>query len=144
MDTHEAVVAAIRLANAEFYDAIEAGALDRMEAVWSHDNNVRCIHPGWDVLVGWARVRESWERIFENEERMRISPMEVYVYTGGDLAWVTCVETITVFQESSFDSIRAAATNLFIRRDGRWLMVHHHSSPIPVIVPQTASSEIIQ
>ena len=144
MESREATIEAITAANAEFYDAVEACAIDRMEAVWSHDANVRCVHPGWDVVVGWGRVRESWEYMFENEPQMRISPAEVYVQTSGDLAWVSCIENITVFQESSFESIQAAATNLFVRRGERWLMIHHHASPIPIIVPQTASSDTIQ
>jgi hypothetical protein len=59
------------------------------------------------------------------------------------LAWVICTENITIFNDSSFDSAQAVATNLFIRREGRWLMVHHHASPIPVIIPDD-SSDIIQ
>jgi ketosteroid isomerase-like protein len=144
METPETVLETVRVANAEFYDAIEACAMDRMEAVWSHDDNVRCVHPGWGLLVGWERVRESWERVFEGEPQMRVTPTGVYAFANGDLAWVTCVENISVFQDGSFDSVQAAATNLFIRRDARWLMVHHHASPIPIIVPQTAVSDTIQ
>jgi ketosteroid isomerase-like protein len=94
-------------------------------------------------LIGWPRVRESWEMIFEGGQRMRASPSDVWVRVIGDMAWVSCLENITVFGESSFDSAQAAATNLFIYRDNRWLMVHHHASPIPMIVPD-ASSDVIQ
>src|SRR6201991_3047616 len=133
----------IEQGNAGFYRALESNLLERMEEVWAHEDWVRCVHPGWDLIVGWPRVRESWEMIFEGGQRMRASPSEVWVQVIGDLAWVTCLENITVFGESSFDSAQAAATNLFISRDNRWLMVHHHASPIPMIVPD-ASSEVIQ
>jgi len=133
----------VEQANAAFYRALESSVLERMEEVWAHEDWVRCVHPGWEMIVGWLRVRESWEMIFEGGQRMRASPSEVWVQIRGDMAWVTCLENITVFGESSFDSAQAAATNLFMRRDERWLMVHHHASPIPMVVPD-ASSDVIQ
>jgi SnoaL-like domain len=133
----------VEQANAAFYRALESGVLERMEEVWAHEDWVRCVHPGWDMIVGWTRVRESWEMIFEGGQQMRASPSEVAVRVVGEMAWVSCLENITVFNESSFDSAQAAATNLFVRRDERWLMVHHHASPLPMIVPD-AASDVIQ
>jgi len=74
---------------------------------------------------------------------MRISPTDVVTSIVGDLAWVTCVENITVFADDSFDSVQALATNLFIRRQTGWLLVHHHASPTTAIVPDQ-SSDVIQ
>lgn len=133
----------VEQANAAFYRALESGMIERMDEVWAHEDWVRCVHPGWDMLTGWGRVHESWMMIFEGGQKMRASPSEVWVSISSDFAWVTCTENITVFNEASFDSAQAAATNLFVRRGGRWLMVHHHASPIPLIVPDTAS-DIIQ
>ena len=132
----------IEEANAAFYRAIESLDLERMTEVWAHESWVKCVHPGWEMISGWRRVRDSWSRIFEDGQRMRISPSAVSVNTEGDFAWVTCLENITVFEEASFDSVQAVATNLFIRRQGRWLMVHHHASPIPMIVADNSSDTI--
>ena len=129
-------------ANAEFYRAIESEEIERMDEVWSHEDWVGCVHPGWEMISGWQRVRESWRRIFEVGQKMRISPSEVSVHASGDVAWVCCTENITVFLDSSFDSTQAAATNLFVRREGSWLLVHHHASPIPMIVPESATETI--
>ena len=133
---------AIEEANTKFYRALESGDLERMEEVWAHEDWVRCVHPGWDLITGWQRVRESWEMIFEGGQKMRASPSEVWVRTTGELAVVTCTENITVFNEARFDSAQATATNLFVHTEGRWLMVHHHASPIPTIVPDTSSDTI--
>ena len=129
-------------ANTAFYRALESGILERMDDVWAHDDWVRCVHPGWSLLTGWNRVRESWEMIFESGQKLRATPSDVWVHMDGDFAWVTCTENITVFNESSFDSRLATATNLFNLRDGRWFMVHHHASPIPIVVPDNASDTI--
>jgi ketosteroid isomerase-like protein len=140
MNTEDRI--SVEQANTAFYRALESGMIERMDEVWAHDTWVRCVHPGWDMLTGWNQVRESWVMIFEGGQKMRASPSDVWVYVSGDFAWVICTENITIFNESSFDSAQAAATNLFIRRDGRWLMVHHHASAIPVIVPDDSSDTI--
>ena len=129
-------------ANTAFYRALESGMLERMDEVWAHEDWVRCVHPGWDLLTGWVRVRDSWEMIFESGQKLRATPSDVWVHIDKDFAWVTCTENITVFNESSFDSALAAATNLFVLREGRWLMVHHHASPIPIVVPDNSSDTI--
>jgi ketosteroid isomerase-like protein len=141
MSTEEKI--SVEQANTAFYRALESGVIERMDDVWAHDAWIRCVHPGWDILTGWNQVRESWVMIFEGGQKMRASPSDVWVHLSGDLAWVICTENITIFNDSSFDSAQAVATNLFIRREGRWLMVHHHASPIPVIIPDD-SSDIIQ
>lgn len=133
---------AVEAANLAFYRALESQQIELIDELWAHESWVRCVHPGWDVISGWQRVRESWLRVFEGGHKMRVSPTDIFVQVEGSLAWVTCTENITVFDSTSFDTAQAAATNLFIRRNGRWLMVLHHASPIPMIVPDTSSNTI--
>jgi len=45
-------------ANTAFYRALESGMLERMDDVWAHEDWVRCVHPGWDLLTGWIRVKQ--------------------------------------------------------------------------------------
>jgi len=33
--------------------------------------------------------------------------------------------------ETDFTTARVEATNIFVRRQGRWRMVHHHTTPLP-------------
>ncbi len=87
-------VAAVEQANARFYQAFETLDLARMELVWSHGEHVKCVHPGWPILVGWDAVRSSWATIFENTAEMRFTLSDVRASAGGDLAWVTCTENI--------------------------------------------------
>ena len=35
--------------NAEFYHAFESLSTEMMDQLWKHDENVVCIHPGWDL-----------------------------------------------------------------------------------------------
>ena len=137
------VTTSIEALNLEFYRAVEGASIERMDQIWLQEAWVKCVHPGWDIIAGWQNVRDSWVRIFESGQKMRISPTDVKVTTSEGFAWVTCTENITVFAENSFDSVQAVATNLFTLRDDRWLMIHHHASPVPTIIPDQ-SSDIIQ
>lgn len=119
-------------ANRRFYSAMESLDLEQMDSVWLHDEWVKCIHPGWELIEGWEEIRRSWMAIFANTAMMRISPSSVSVKVDRNLAVVFCIENIIASAGGEFNSARALATNVFILSDDNWLMVHHHASPLPV------------
>jgi ketosteroid isomerase-like protein len=123
---------AVRAANHRFYAAFESLDLAQMEAVWAHDDAVECVQPGWDLLLGWDEVRERWERIFANTKRVRVALSCEWVRVEGDVAWVACTARITTAFAEGFDEDIVQATNIFLRRDGQWLLVVHHASPVPI------------
>jgi ketosteroid isomerase-like protein len=61
---------------------------------------------------------------------MHFTPHILHVSVKGDLAWVVCVEAIQSRHGDREQENQVLATNLFEQRDGRWLMIHHHASPI--------------
>ena len=77
-------VKAVTEANEEFYAAFEALDMDRMEACWLHDEEVRCIHPGWDVMTGWPQVGRSWVAIFANSAYIQFFLTDVRVHVRLD------------------------------------------------------------
>ena len=78
MSEEEKVLAA----NQSFYVALEALDIEGMDAVWLHEDWVACLHPGWELLLGWEFIRDSWQRIFENTRRMKLDPEKVNVFGG--------------------------------------------------------------
>jgi ketosteroid isomerase-like protein len=122
---------AVRAANTRFYAAFESLDLAEMEAVWDHDEEVECVHPGWDLLLGWDEVRERWARLFANARRVRIALSSVWVRIEGNVGWVACTEHVTTAFADGFDDAMVQATNIFVRRDEGWMLVAHHASPLP-------------
>ena len=120
----------VEQANASFYQAFETLDLARMDLVWAHGPHVKCVHPGWPILIGWAAVRASWEAIFQNTEEMRFTLSDVRAAAGGDLAWVTCTENIFSEVQGRLAVTSVLATNLFERGADGWRMVHHHASHV--------------
>jgi ketosteroid isomerase-like protein len=133
---------ALREANDSFYRALETLDLPAMEALWSHEDWVRCIHPGQEVIVGWPEIRRSWEQIFASTRWIRVTTTAVAVQLLGPVALVACSENITAANESDVGLAVAQATNLFQRTPDGWRLVVHHASPAPVQLtsPETGSA----
>jgi ketosteroid isomerase-like protein len=121
---------AILRAHKAFYAAFEAMDFDAMGRVWARRPTDTCIHPGWEVLTGWAEIRESWRAIFANTGFMRFEATDVQVDVVSDTGRVTCVENIFSVIDGHTIHSRVATTNLFVRTGEGWRMVLHHGSPI--------------
>ena len=131
--------AAVREANERFYRAFESLDLAEMDQVWAHGDHVACVHPGWSRLHGWEDVRRSWAAIFQSTTEMRFTITDVRVEVRGDLAWVHCTENILSDTRGGLSITAILATDVFERRAGRWLLVHHHASH--VLAPQDPGPE---
>lgn len=123
-------VEAALAANDAFYRAFESLDRSRMEAVWLPSDEILCVHPGAGVLVGWEAVMAGWDRIFAGTVSMRFTQRSVQVGVAADVAWVVLVEDIASVHPDGRGHGLVQATNLFRRVDDRWLMLHHHGSPL--------------
>jgi len=133
---------ALREANDSFYRALEGLELEAMDRIWLHEGWVRCVHPGWDAIVGWPAIRKSWEQIFESTSWMRVTPTSVEVEAFGDVGVVACSENISARHEGDVGLAVAQATNLYRRTSEGWRLFHHHASSAPVQVTQPFSGTV--
>lgn len=113
---------AILAANDTFYRAFSLRDADAMDELWARSHPVACIHPGWPVLSGRSVVMESWRRVLENPHSPRISCLHAKVHRLGDVAFVTCFESV--------QGALLSATNVFVLEDGEWTMAHHQAGPV--------------
>lgn len=127
----------VRSANQRFYAAFESLDMAEMESAWAHDDNVECVQPGGELLLGWDEVRGSWARIFANTKRVRIALSSIWIRVEGDVGWVACTEHVTTAFTDGFDEAVIQATNIFVRTDNDWHLVAHHASPLPAPTSST-------
>jgi ketosteroid isomerase-like protein len=132
----------LREANERFYRALEGLDLAGMDEVWHHGADVRCIHPGWDALLGWDAVRASFDQIFTSTRWIRVIPTDVRLQVIGDVGLVACSENITATQDDDVGVAVAQATNVFRQTAQGWRMILHHASPAPVRVTQPFSGTV--
>ena len=118
--------AGLSAANARFYQALEAGDLDVMIDVWSHEDTISCAHPGRPPLVGWPATAASWTAIFSGGGNPQVIVTEERLVRRGSIGWVTVTENMI----SDGHTGAASAINVF-EHDGRtWRLVAHHAAPV--------------
>jgi ketosteroid isomerase-like protein len=109
-------------ANLEFYRAFAARDIAAMDALWAHQSPVACLHPGWSALTDRDAVMSSWNGILSNPNSPRIVCYDERVFLFGETALVLC--------EEELDGGTLAASNFFVREDGKWRLAHHHAGQI--------------
>ena len=119
---------AVLAANLEFYRAFGARDLAAMDALWARRAPVACIHPGWPALAERDLVMESWQGILANPAAPRIACYDEQVLLYGDTALVVC--------EEELDGGTLIASNLFVREDDAWRIVHHQAGQLVARRPQ--------
>ncbi|MEM7325050.1 MAG: nuclear transport factor 2 family protein [Actinomycetota bacterium] len=124
--TAELTEAAVREANAQFYEALEQADMDLMTRVWVNTPDAVCAHPGRSPLRGWDKVRASWEAILTSGGNPQLIITEEAVTMRGSVAWVTAMENMI----SGGHTGAATALNVFEHDGERWRMVVHHAAPV--------------
>jgi ketosteroid isomerase-like protein len=129
MQAGSADIDAVKEANQKFYDAFGALDLASLERVCIDSEQALCVHPGWQPLVGWGTIRESWRRILDHATLMHFNIRYINVVVEGDCGWVTCVENITSVLQGRADNFGVLSTNIFLRTPLGWQLIAHHASP---------------
>ncbi len=122
----------VRNINQKFYEALTTADLSLMEELWVKSDDVQCVHPGWPLLHGWEKVKESWKNIFEAGGLTNIEISNIFVDVAGDTAWLNCTEKLSYTIGDQVVITLAQTTNIFEYNDSAWRMVLHHASPMPM------------
>ena len=91
-----------------------------------------CVHPGWDLFVGWLAIRESWITIFQNTEMIKFVITNPKIRIFEEISVVVCLENIETSISQQTVKLGVTATNIFEYSNGKedWLIVHHHGSSV--------------
>jgi ketosteroid isomerase-like protein len=142
-DPRAADRAAVLAANTALYEALERGDADALTDVWLSGadaddvGGVVCVHPGWPLLRGRARVLRSYMLIMAHTDYIQFILTDVEVDLAGDVALVTCTENILSSDEAEEEGElgrlvggKVVTTNVFRRTADGWRLWSHHGSPV--------------
>lgn len=123
--SYYATTKAIVNINAEFYNIIRERSLPAMSRFWLQADYVKCVHGTGELYMGYSRIMDNWAVAFNWEQGaqgvvVQIRDVRARVLT--DMAWVT------MKAYANADGGPFHVTNVFEFHNGRWYMVHHHSS----------------
>lgn len=125
--------AKLLFANDAFYIAFSSRDADAMDGIWARQTPVSCIHPGWQALTSRDDVMESWHAILGNPSAPSIACRGAQAVVRGEVGLVICYEMI--------GGAVLAASNVFIREGGTWLLMHHHAGPCEALPAELADEQ---
>lgn len=121
-----------------FYDAFEEGDLDKMMRAWADDEDIVCVLPMREQVLGLTGVRKGWEEVFAAKVEVEINIHHQHWIEIGEVA------VHVVHEQLIFDGNRkqmpppVVATNVYRKGDNGWRMIWHHVSPLAPPVPQVS------
>ena len=115
---------AVLFANDAFYVAFMNHDVEAMDNLWAQSPVISCIHPGWSHLSGRDVVIESWHSILANHDGRNFTIEGAQANIHNDMAVVICYEI--------FKIVTLVATNIFVREEGFWRIMHHQASASPL------------
>lgn len=116
-----------------FYRAFEEGTVAAMEQVWAEEEEVVCVHPMGEPLLGRVAVLHGWRRVFSTAQRLRFHIVRLAVHTDGTLA-VHWVEEHIHHGADLAQTALVVATNVYrYSEEVGWKLSAHHGSPAAMV-----------
>jgi ketosteroid isomerase-like protein len=113
---------------AQFYEALQRGDIDKLMAAWSDDEEVLCVHPGGPRILGHAAIRAHFEAIFANGS-INARPESVRRLHTHASAVHSVVEHVELMTKDGPRNAWVIATNVYLKTAQGWRLVCHHASP---------------
>jgi uncharacterized protein (TIGR02246 family) len=113
---------------AHFYEALQAGDLERVMACWADEDDVICVHPGGPRLIGLGAIRYAFDAVFHNGS-IRIQVEALRKIESMTSAVHSVRERIEVLTNEGPVEAYAIATNVYHKTAQGWRIVAHHASP---------------
>ena len=113
---------------AQFYEALQQGDIERLMAAWADDDEVVCVHPGGPRLVGPAAVRAAFESMFSHGT-VDAHPERVRRLQSHASAVHSVLERVNLMTPDGPRSAWVIATNVYHKTPQGWRLVAHHASP---------------
>jgi ketosteroid isomerase-like protein len=123
---------AVAAANIAFDKASSELDIGAMESLWESEPHVITVdRAGKRLAVGWEANREYWEKLFEAYSEISQSTREPQIHVNEGVAWVVGVQTLKgkLKNGNQLTSV-SFSTNIYEKRDGRWLIALHTASPL--------------
>ena len=117
-------------ANDSFYQAFEELSIQYMDKIWSHNEGSSCVHPGWELVLGWIAIRGSWIQIFEDTESIKIRVNTLWYRKHGRVAIIICLENIQALVNDKVLKFGVVTTNIFEEAEGKWFLTHYDGSAL--------------
>lgn len=121
----EEVVKKILIAQAA---AVEKGDLQALDKIWSNDASVLVFENG-GVNEGWENYRNKHlAPELKSFKDLKFAVSDIIVKADKKIAWATYKYTLAADFNKQKIETGGIGTMIFEKKDGKWLIVHSHTS----------------
>jgi ketosteroid isomerase-like protein len=113
---------------AAFYEALQAGDIDRLMACWADEDDIVCVHPGGSRLLGAGAIRATFEAMFANGS-IHAHAEKVHKVESMGASVHSVLERVEVLTDEGPRHAYVIATNVYQKTAQGWRLVAHHASP---------------
>jgi ketosteroid isomerase-like protein len=113
---------------AQFYEALREGDVDKLMRCWADEDEISCVHPGGPRTMGAGAIRSAFDVMFANGT-IRATPMRVRKIEALSSSVHSVIEKIEVMTPEGPREAYVIATNVYHKTAQGWRMVAHHASP---------------
>jgi len=139
----------LKLADEAFYKAFSDRDIWAMAQLWSKDDSVSAVFPANDKpYFGWDDVRRRWQETFDHNRDIRIKSLAGAIFANSDnegqVAWIIDSTQFQSVQTQTGQPVlmpNVLSTKIFERHDGKWLLMHYHSSQPRLVLPEASGEE---
>jgi len=128
------------LAEQAFYDAFRQTDLDAMMSVWDTDDDIVCVHPLGEILIGRKDIAESWNKILRGDGDVNIRHLVQQQILCDDLAVHVVHEVFELPGQTQLPAPVIVTNSYRKTTQGDWRMILHHASPSPQQVRVVSSA----
>jgi len=121
-----------------FYLAFTRANITAMMQVWLDAQHIECIHPAGPRLSGPEAIRQAWQQIFAQGERLQFQVQRQQCTQTASLAIHSVSEHITQTDQPGATAL-VLATNIYELTADGWRMILHHASPAQALAHETTS-----
>ena len=114
---------AVLAANREFYRAFNQRDIATIDQLWARALPVSCMHPNQTPIIERNAIVRSWQRLLSTPNLPLVHCQDEMLIGRRYMATVVCREVAA--------TVQLIATNVFVKEDGAWRLVHHQSGNVP-------------
>lgn len=107
-----------------FYEALRQGNVEQLMACWADDDEICCVHPNGERLIGAAAIRAGFERLLVQGGL----PLEVEDVHRVDAVGAAIHNVLERLGSADVPGLTVVATNVYHKTAQGWRMVVHHAT----------------
>jgi|KBSSwiStaDraftv2_1062776.scaffolds.fasta_scaffold73569_3 ketosteroid isomerase-like protein len=121
-------------ANRDFYRAFNQRDIATIDQLWARNAPLVCMHPNQVPLTERTAIVRSWQRILSTPNLPLVHCQDEILIGRRHMVTIVCREVAA--------TIQLIATNVFVKEDGAWRLVHHQSGNVPFKKPTAPAQPV--